>query len=67
MKHYGFKDSWTLAGLKNYFEKHSQQPVNQLRSALYRIAVATSINHAEKRFLRATSACALGAYGADNQ
>ncbi len=29
MKYYGFKDSWTLAGLKNYFEKHSQQPVNQ--------------------------------------
>ncbi len=29
MKYYGFKDSWTLAGLKHYFEKHSQQPVNQ--------------------------------------
>jgi len=29
MKYYGFKDSWTLAGLKNYFEKHSQQPVSQ--------------------------------------
>jgi rhodanese/phosphatase family protein len=29
MKYYGFKDSWTLAGLKRYFEKHSQQPVNQ--------------------------------------
>jgi hypothetical protein len=28
MKYYGFKDSWTLAGLKNYFEKHSQQPVS---------------------------------------
>ena len=29
MKYYGFKDSWTLAGLKNYFENHSQQPVSQ--------------------------------------
>ena len=29
MKYYGFKDSWTLAGLKNYFEKHSQQPVSK--------------------------------------
>ena len=29
MKYYGFKDSWTLAGLKNYFEKHSEQPVRQ--------------------------------------
>jgi hypothetical protein len=27
MKYYGFKDDWTLAGLKKYFEKHSQQPV----------------------------------------
>lgn len=29
MKYYGFKDDWTLAGLKNYFEHHSQQPVTQ--------------------------------------
>jgi hypothetical protein len=29
MKYYGFKDDWTLAGLKRYFEKHSQQPVSQ--------------------------------------
>jgi len=29
MKYYGFKDTWTLAGLKNYFEKHSQEPVSQ--------------------------------------
>jgi hypothetical protein len=29
MKYYGFKDTWTLAGLKKYFEKHSQQPVSQ--------------------------------------
>jgi DSP-PTPase phosphatase fused to NAD+ Kinase len=29
MKYYGFKDDWTLAGLKNYFEKHSAQPVTQ--------------------------------------
>jgi hypothetical protein len=29
MKYYGFKDDWTLAGLKSYFEKHSQQPVSQ--------------------------------------
>jgi hypothetical protein len=29
MKYYGFKDDWTLAGLKNYFEKHSQQPVSK--------------------------------------
>jgi len=29
MKYYGFKDDWTLNGLKNYFEKHSQQPVSQ--------------------------------------
>jgi hypothetical protein len=29
MKYYGFKDDWTLAGLKNYFEKHSQQPVRR--------------------------------------
>jgi hypothetical protein len=28
MKYYGFKDDWTLAGLKNYFEKHSRQPVS---------------------------------------
>jgi hypothetical protein len=28
MKYYGFKDDWTLAGLKKYFEKHSQQPVS---------------------------------------
>ncbi|HWW18911.1 MAG TPA: hypothetical protein VNY81_09835 [Candidatus Saccharimonadales bacterium] len=29
MKHYGFNDGWGLAGLKSYFEKHSQQPVSQ--------------------------------------
>jgi len=29
MKYYGFKDTWSLAGLKNYFEKHSQEPVTQ--------------------------------------
>jgi hypothetical protein len=29
MKYYGFKDDWTLAGLKDYFEKHSQQPVSK--------------------------------------
>jgi hypothetical protein len=29
MKYYGFKDDWTLRGLKSYFEKHSQQPVSQ--------------------------------------
>ena len=29
MKYYGFKDDWTLAGLKNYFEQHSRQPVSQ--------------------------------------
>ena len=29
MKYYGFKDGWGLAGLKNYFEHHSQQPVSQ--------------------------------------
>src|ERR1700730_7956901 len=29
MKYYGFKEDWTLAGLKSYFEKHSQQPVSQ--------------------------------------
>jgi hypothetical protein len=29
MKYYGFKDDWTLAGLKKYFEKHSQQPVSR--------------------------------------
>jgi Tyrosine phosphatase family len=29
MKYYGFKDDWTLNGLKNYFEKHSQQPVSK--------------------------------------
>lgn len=29
MKYYGFNDGWGLAGLKNYFERHSQQPVSQ--------------------------------------
>ena len=29
MKYYGFNDGWGLAGLKNYFEKYSQQPVSQ--------------------------------------
>jgi hypothetical protein len=29
MKHYGFKDDWTLRGLKSYFEKHSQPPIEQ--------------------------------------
>ena len=29
MKYYGFKDDWTLAGLKNYFEEHSQEPVSR--------------------------------------
>ena len=29
MKYYGFNDGWGLAGLKNYFEHHSQQPVSQ--------------------------------------
>jgi hypothetical protein len=29
MKYYGFKDDWTLSGLKSYFESHSQQPVSQ--------------------------------------
>ncbi len=26
MKHFGFKESWTLRGLKTYFKKHSQRP-----------------------------------------
>jgi hypothetical protein len=29
MKHYGFKDNWSLRGLKSYFEKHSQPPIEQ--------------------------------------
>jgi hypothetical protein len=29
MKYYGFKDDWTLAGLKKYFENHSEQPVSK--------------------------------------
>jgi hypothetical protein len=29
MKRYGFKDDWTLRGLKSYFEKHSQAPIGQ--------------------------------------
>jgi Tyrosine phosphatase family len=29
MKYYGFNDGWGLAGLKNYFEQHSRQPVSQ--------------------------------------
>ena len=29
MKYYGFKDDWTLRGLKNYFEEHSQQPLSR--------------------------------------
>ena len=29
MKYFGFKDSWTLSGLKSYFEMHSRQPVSQ--------------------------------------
>lgn len=28
MKYYGFKDSWTLVGLKKYFEQYSQTPVS---------------------------------------
>jgi hypothetical protein len=28
-QHYGFKDDWTLRGLKSYFEKHSQAPVSR--------------------------------------
>ena len=26
MTHFGFKDSWTLRGLKRYFEKHERRP-----------------------------------------
>lgn len=29
MKLHGFKDDWTLRGLKSYFEKHSQPPIQQ--------------------------------------
>jgi protein tyrosine/serine phosphatase len=29
MKYYGFKDSWTLRGLRSYFEKHSNPPIEQ--------------------------------------
>jgi hypothetical protein len=29
MKHYGFKDDWTLHGLKNYFETHSKSPLDK--------------------------------------
>ena len=29
MKHYGFKDNWTLRGLKSYFEKHSRPSIEQ--------------------------------------
>jgi hypothetical protein len=29
MKYYGFHGGWGLAGLTNYFEHHSQQPVSQ--------------------------------------
>lgn len=29
MKYYGFKDDWTLAGLKNYFDAHSTQPITR--------------------------------------
>jgi len=33
MKEYGFKDSWTLRGLKDYFEKHPQ-PSPELLAAI---------------------------------
>lgn len=29
MKKYGFKDHWTLHGLKHYFEEHSKSPVSK--------------------------------------
>ena len=29
MKYYGFKDSWTLRGLRSYFEKHSNPPIER--------------------------------------
>jgi len=56
MKYYGFKDSWTLAGLKNYFEKHSQQPVNQYVPRCSKTTVNSWINKrrrfAGKRYRR---------------
>jgi Tyrosine phosphatase family len=33
MKQYGFKDSWTLAGLKSYFEKHPKPSPELLAEA----------------------------------
>jgi hypothetical protein len=29
MKYYGFKESWTLAGLRKYFEEHSAEPISK--------------------------------------
>ncbi len=33
MEYYGFKDSWTLRGLKVYFEKHSKPSLSLMRAA----------------------------------
>lgn len=33
MKSFGFKDSWTLRGLKRYFEKHAAPPPDLLKAA----------------------------------
>lgn len=47
MKEYGFKDSWTLRGLRDYFEKHPQ-PSQELLSA---IRAESGVTHKDNALL----------------
>ena len=42
MTHFGFKDSWTLRGLKRYFEKHPRRPPSLDTEPLDRDAPAST-------------------------
>lgn len=46
MEYYGFKTSWTLAGLKSYFDHHSQPPVSQFLPDCARRSVQANEPHA---------------------
>lgn len=47
MKHFGFKDDWSLRGLKNYFETHSEQPVTRYIPDCSRVRKANPPAHAD--------------------
>ncbi|PYT26283.1 MAG: hypothetical protein DMG57_22090 [Acidobacteria bacterium] len=49
MTHFGFKDSWTLRGLKRYFEKHERRPRSLDTEPLKTLELSFMWNHPKMR------------------